>query len=119
MTVRVIEIRVIENIEELGAELEIALFVKGKFLVHCEIPIFKARTAADGALGSVVELTEWWVSEVIRIKPEAAIRLWILFLEWRDAAGRFGTQEENAGGQLGIVFSIEANGETTLELRNP
>ncbi len=52
MAIRVCEVSVIENIEDLPPELEIFAFGESNLFVDREIPLVKPRSAAYSSLGS-------------------------------------------------------------------
>src|ERR1700677_5239286 len=56
--VRVREIGVIENVEDLRAELEILVLGKRDLFMQREVPVGKSRAAADCALRAVIELAQ-------------------------------------------------------------
>ena len=58
VTVGIIEIGVVEEIENLPAELEVLAFSDRDFLVNSEVPLLEPRTAADTTLRSDIELTQ-------------------------------------------------------------
>src|SRR5579872_716589 len=118
MSIRVEKIRVIKDVEQFAAELEVFALAKSNFLMHSEIPVLKPRTAADGSLRSVVEVAERRVLEIVRIKPETAVGLGIQLLERSHQRWCFGTQEENTCDQFVVIFGVQANRESALELRN-
>ena len=119
ITVRVGKIRMIENVEEFGPELHVTRFRERDLLVHREIPILQAWSAADGALRSIVKLAERWIGKVTRAKPKVAIRFWIQLREWRHQAGCFCADKKIAIDQLVIVGGGQANRESALKLCDP
>src|SRR5580692_4300756 len=118
MTVWIVKISMVENVEDLRPELEILVFGYRNFLVDREVPLVKPRTAADAALRADIEVTELGILKVVGVEPKTATGLWVQFLKWRHLLRRFGAKKEDAGNQFVVVFGIQTNGKTALKLGN-
>src|SRR5579863_9634372 len=97
MSVGIVEIRMVENIEYLRPELEETAFIYGEFLVDRKVPLVEPGTAADTALSTDIKVTQLRILKVVRVEPESAVGLWVKFLERGYLLGRFGAKKEDAG----------------------
>ena len=116
----------VEEVEDFRTELEILGLTKSNLLVDGEIPVIKARTAADGALSAIVKLAERRIRKIIRVeivtwRSEAKRGVGlpgIQYLERRNQTWSLSSEEEQAIDQLVVIFCVQTDRKTALKLRD-
>src|SRR5207302_171473 len=115
VTVRLKELRVVEEIEELGAKLDALTFRNGRVLMQRKVPTTNARPAADGTF-SVSKGTQRnsVICEQGRIEPVAAVFARILRLQRARLIGLTRKLEIEAIHFFDVILRSDAYGEPTL-----
>ncbi len=111
------KLRVIKQIEELGAKFQICSLAQRYSFVESEIEVDNARAAAHGAR-RIADLAQGAVNERLGIEIVAAGCPWIQSAEWRDLVWLAGRFEIEAAHQLLIPGRRNPDWKSGLQRRD-